>query len=129
MCARPIRDVAFEIADGDGFAFIAANTFRLALRFLRTHAARDRGQGVVAHQTLRGFGDLALRKQVEEMRDVDAHRTAFNTFRVFALKAAFGFEQRDLFAETQADFGKVRRARGGVLFGDVLPRDLQAFLG
>jgi len=55
----------------------------------RTKLSRE-----VAEQVRDYFGDVAFREQVEEARDVHAHRAGLDAFRVLALEAAVGFEQR-----------------------------------
>ena len=48
VAARPVGDVAFQVADGHGQALVAADALDLALGFLRADPAGDGGQGVVA---------------------------------------------------------------------------------
>src|SRR4051794_26169796 len=52
-----IGDEALEVADADGFFLPSDDASALALVFLRTHAASDRGQHVV-------FADLRRRAEI-----------------------------------------------------------------
>jgi hypothetical protein len=99
------------------------------LRLLRTDAAGDGGQRVVAKQTLRGFGNLPLRKQPDETRNIHADGTAADATRVFALQTAVGFEQGELLGEAQVDFLKIGGARSGILLRHFLAVNLQTLFG
>ena len=129
MVPGPVADIALEVANRHRQAFVAADALDLALRFLGANAAGDRGQGVIVEQAVRRVGQVALGEQLEEARDVDAHRAAGYAFGVLALKAALGFEQGDLRGQTEVDFVEVGVADQGVLLRHLLAIDLKTLLG
>ena len=129
VAARPVADVAFEVADGHRQAFVAADALDLALRLLRADAAGDGGQGVVVEQAVRGLRQVALGEQLDEARDVDAHRAAGDALGVLALEAALGFEQGHLLGQAEVDLVEVGVADQRVLLRHLLAVDLEALLG
>jgi hypothetical protein len=129
LAARPVPDIPLQIADGDRQAFVAADALDLALGLLRADPARDGRQGVVAEKALGGLGQVALGKQFDEARDVDAHGTTANALGVAAEEAALGFEQRHLLGQTQVDLVEVSVADQGFLLRHPLPPNLEALLG
>ena len=129
VSARPVADIPFEVADGHRQAFVAADALNFALRFLRADAASDRGQGVIVEQALCGFRQVALGKQFDEARDIDAHRAASDALGVLAQKAAFGFEQGHFLGEAEVDLSKVGVADQRVLLRHLLAVDLETLLG
>ena len=129
VTARPVADIAFEVADGHRQALVAANALDLALRLLRADAAGDRRQGVVVEQAVRGLRQVALREQFDEARDVDAHRATRDALGVLAQEAALGFEQGHFLGQAEVDFVEVGVADQRVLLRHLLAVDLEALLG
>ena len=93
----PVSDVAFKMADGHRLALPAAHALDLALRLLRAHAAGHAREGVVIEQTGGRARQVAPPQQIDEARDVHAHRAAGDATRILALDAALGLEDGDLF--------------------------------
>jgi hypothetical protein len=78
---------------------------------------------------LGGFVDFTFREQAEEARDIHADRAAVNTAGVFALQAALGFEQRQLFRKAEVHLVKIPFARGAFLLRHLLALDGEPLFG
>ena len=108
--ARGVGDIALQLADGNRLTFDAADTFSLALGFLRADTAADsgKGTGLADHGiSARNIGFLHLR---DESGDIDADRAALYTHRIFAVQTSGSFRFRFFFIVTETDFFEIRRA-------------------
>ena len=93
----PVRDKAFQLANGDGFAFDAHDTRAFALGFLWADAAADRRQQRGFLNRLERVFKLAFADQVDKLRNVNRDRAAPDASRFFTIQAAFRFRHRFFF--------------------------------
>jgi hypothetical protein len=66
VAAGPVTDIAFQVANRDWQALVAANALDLALRFLRANAAGDGRQAVVIKHTTGRFRQVTLGQQFDK---------------------------------------------------------------
>ena len=79
----------FEVADGHGgLVLLVVDAFRLALLFLRAHAAAHGRQGAGLFQRACGLEYFAALDVLDEFRDVDFDRAAGHAQRLRAVEAA-----------------------------------------
>jgi hypothetical protein len=108
---------------------VATNAFDLALSILRTNAAGDCREGVVVEKAAGSFGEVTLRKEANELRDINHYRATRNALWVFALEAAFCFQQGSFFRQSKIYFLEVGVPDQGFLFRHFLAFNLKPLFG
>ena len=113
---RPVGHKALQLADGNGLALNASDTFSLALAFLRADAAADRRQcGGSADHLIRGL-HIPFLHLFDKAGNIDGYRAALHALGVFAVDAAGSLLHRLFFIISQADLFKVGRPYLRILF-------------
>ena len=112
----PVGDKTLKPSDADALALQAADTFGLALLFLRADAAADGGQRVGGGDDLVGGLKVALADLFEEAGDLDGHGAALAAGRVLAVEAAGGLLHGGVSVIAEGNLVKVAGADNGVLF-------------
>jgi len=86
----------FQSSNGHRFAFLAQNTFCLALRFLRADAAAYGRERIRVFDCMDGAHKIAVRHLLNEGRDGNVHGASFHAGHFLALQATGGFPDRIL---------------------------------
>ena len=114
----PVGHEPLQSADGHRLPLLAPDAQALALALLGADPAGHGGQTVGLMDDLIGRLEVPLRHLGDEFGDLDVHRAARHTGRLFALEAAPCFLHRHLGGIAQVDLFKIVIAHVGVLLGD-----------
>ncbi len=98
--SRPVRHKALELPDGDGLSLDAADTFALALALLLC------------------LLEIALFHLQDKSRNIDGHRAALHTLRIFTVQTAGSFRHRLFFIISKTYFLKIRRTNRRLLLAN-----------
>ncbi len=123
-CPFVIGGKAFQPPDGHRIAFFAENADLLALFLLRADPAADGWQAVRFLQDMRRLDKVSIGNGLDELRNAHFHRATGDTAGLFALDAAFGFQNGRFLGISQRDFLKIRYPDPGILLGHLLPGNL-----
>ena len=129
MVLGPVSHETFQGADGYRFALLAADAESFALGLLGADAPGHAGEGVVTEQGFRGAVQVAASEQLDEVGDVDPHRTTVDATWVLAVEAAFGLFHGQRLRIAEVDFLEVHRADDRGTRGHVVSLDLHPLLG
>ncbi len=118
MLKRIVRNKTLQLSDGNRVALDAADTFALALGFLRTDTPADcRQRGGLADHLVRLL-DIALFYLGNKTRDIDGDRTAGDALCILTVNAARSLFHSLFFIVAVADLLEISRSFLRVLLSD-----------
>ena len=118
MLKRIVRNEPLQLSDGNRVALDAADTFALALGFLRTDTSADRRQRGRLADHLVSLLDISFLHLGDKSRNVDGNRTAGDALCILTVNAACGLFHSLFFIVAVANLLEVCRSFFRVLLSD-----------